>query len=187
MNQCIMALCCLLVLAAPCSFAQNPVPEIQGDYLDAPEYAPDPALESFFALENNLEELGRTALEDHTGQFGVQIDISLEVTGGYLAWKDPDGYSQDGEPGIPGCITFSGMRMNDGNDPIGPIIINNLVINTGYNSRFSYMTIALPNVIGRVSFDDVKLGTAVDQGESMGGLVFGDLNIRKSNFLIRAR
>ncbi|MBI9077522.1 MAG: hypothetical protein JEZ02_19110 [Desulfatibacillum sp.] len=191
----IIALCCLMALPASFCFAQDrhegsvrENTEIRGDLShDILEESPDPGLDSFFKLEGDLEELGNPDLAAHTGQVGIRIDMSLEVTGGYLSWGDFDGYVEDGEPGDPGYLTFSGMRMNDGEDPVGPMIINNLVINTGYNSKYSYMTIGLPDLIGRISFDDVKLGTGVDQGRSLGGLEFGDFYVRESNFEIRTR
>ncbi|WP_035219530.1 hypothetical protein [Desulfatibacillum aliphaticivorans] len=188
MKKSILAACCAILLALPGAMAQSPEQDIRGDYSDAVE-APvrDPGLESFFALENNLEELDQSDLASHTGQIGIRIDISLEVTDGYLCWKDKDGYAEDGVPGDPGYLTFSGMKMNDGNDPAGPMIINNLVIDTGYGNEFSYMAISLPDIIGRVSFDAIKLGDGQDMGSSLGGWVFGDMYIEHSSFFIRTR
>ena len=188
MKNSVIIACCAVLMALPAAFAQSPMQEIRGDYPDAHALSTrDPGLESFFALENDLQEMGRPDLEAHTGQIGIRIDFSVEVTGGYLCWKDKDGLVEDGVPGAPGYLTFSDMKMNDGHDPAGPMIINNLVIDTGYGRDFSYMAVSLPDIMGRVSFDAVKLGGGRDLGPSLGGVVFGDFFIEQSNFFIRTR
>lgn len=134
------------------------------------------AFEDMFA---DLDELRQPELADVTGQVGITIDMSIEITDGYLSWGDSDGFDTN-TFNEPAYLTLSDLRLNNGQDPTGPLEIVGLTIDAGTDNARSYILIGMPRINGRVSFDSIKIGTDVDEGGSMGSLCIGDLDVSAS-------
>ncbi|MFP4476544.1 MAG: DUF6160 family protein [Desulfatibacillaceae bacterium] len=124
--------------------------------------------------------LSDSELAGITGQTGVTIDMSLEVTDGYVAYGDDDGTTDYTDEGF---FTLSGMAIDDGAG--GPTQITGLTIDVGTNTDGdSALIIGLPSISGRIGFSALKLGTTADGGSSLGSLTIGDLTTSASTIII---
>ena len=137
-------------------------------------------LDDMFAA---MDELNHPDLADLTGQVGIRIDLSVEIYDGYVAWGDSDGVSDD-YLSDPAYLTMSDIRLNNGMDPVGPMDIIGLTIDAGTDNKQSYILIGMPSISGLISFDEVKIGKNIDEGESLGSLVIGDFRLAPSHIKI---
>lgn len=121
-------------------------------------------------------------MEDVTGQAGITIDMTMEVTAGYVAYGDDDG---SGAYSTGGFFTLSGMTINNGGAGTG-MNLSGLTIDVGNNGTDTALIIGLPSISGDIGFSSLKLGTAADTGNSLGSLTIGDLATSASTIYIKA-
>lgn len=119
-------------------------------------------------------------MEDVTGQTGINIDMSLEVTSGYVAYGDEDGGGATYTSG--GYFTMSGMTFNDGAG--GAVDLSGLTIDVGSAGSVGALIIGLPGISGELAYTALKLGSAADAGGSLGSLTMGDLGTDASTITV---
>lgn len=125
-------------------------------------------------------------LEGVTGQTGVTINASLEVTGGWVAWGDDDG-DKLGTSGYTtgGFFTLSGLTINNGGAGTA-MDMDGLTIDVGNDGTNTALIIGLPQITGDIGFGSLRLGTAANTGTSLGSLTIGDLTTNASTIEIYA-
>ncbi len=133
---------------------------------------------------DNMTELDEE-LATLTGQIGITIDTSIEITDGYIAWTDTDGNGIDGEQGV---VLLDNLRVN-GPGGVGAMDMTGLTIDCATNaSNTTYLVIGLPSIVGQISFENICLGENVTdaRNNSLGALSIGDLNMSSSTVKISA-
>ncbi|MFP4475435.1 MAG: DUF6160 family protein [Desulfatibacillaceae bacterium] len=120
-----------------------------------------------------MESVTDREMEKVRGQAGIAIDASIQVTSGYVAFGDEDGVGTSGTYSGGGFFTAGGMTYDDGG---GPVNINGLSIDMGTNADGG-TAVVITGTGGRrtLSFEGLKLGSALDSGTSFGSLTFGDI------------
>jgi hypothetical protein len=120
-------------------------------------------------------------MEDVTGQTGVTIDMSLQVTAGYIAYGD-DGVTATYTG--PGFLTLAGMTV--GGATGGALNLTNLTVDAGSTGTTSALIIGLPTLSGKIAFSALKLGSVANDGTSLGSLTLGDLTTSGSTIVVKA-
>ncbi len=134
---------------------------------------------------DNMTELG-PEMAEITGQVGITIDSSIEVTTGYLAWGDSNGYDTTDTAGV---LKLDGLTVNGG-APGTALDQTGLTIDAGTTGSTSYLVIGLPSISGKITIANVVLGTmatdAATATNSLGSITIGNLTIPKSTVKISA-
>lgn len=134
---------------------------------------------------DNMTELG-PEMADVTGQVGITIDTSVQVTDGFLAWGDSDGYT-----GVStgAWLKLDNLTVNDGTVAPGPMDQTGLTLDAGATANTAYLVVGLPSISGQISIGAVYIGTAADftnPAESLGSITIGDLSVATSTLKISA-
>ncbi|MFH1887484.1 MAG: DUF6160 family protein [Pseudomonadota bacterium] len=115
----------------------------------------------------NMEEMGGAEMGDVTGQTGITIDMTSEITGGYIAWGDNDGCTTYTTAGFLVLSTITaGPRTTDG-----------MTIDACYDGTTSYLVIGLPASVSNAHIAAIRLGASAGfgVGQSLGSLTIGSL------------
>lgn len=121
-------------------------------------------------------------MEDVTGQTGVTIDMSLQVTNGYIAYGDSDGVATTYTAA--GYFTLAGMTV--GGATGGAMNLTGLTVDVGSTGTTSALIIGLPTISGQIAFGSMKLGSTANGGTSLGSLTLGDLTTAASTIIVKA-
>lgn len=125
----------------------------------------------------NMEDLPTTEMDSVTGQTGITINMTAQITDGYVAYGDTDGVPGDPNPGY---VILSHIKTS-------PIQTDGLMIDACTDGPTSYLVITMPEV----SIDSVEIGSirlasepGFDEGQSLGSLVIGGLVMAASTIRI---
>lgn len=123
-------------------------------------------------------------LQSITGQTGVTIDMDILVTSGYLAYGDDSGDDAVGATYTDaGYFTQSGLFINNGAGVATSI--DGLTIDVGTDvGDTTALIIGLPSITGNIGFGALQLGTAAEDGASLGSLTLGDFTLAGSTVAI---
>jgi hypothetical protein len=140
---------------------------------------------------DNMTELG-DEMAEVTGQVGITIDSSLDLTIGYLAWTDADGYGSTlgtGGTGGAGCLRLDTITVNDGAG--GALDMTGMTIDAGSNAAgVGYLVIKQPSIEGTVTVGNIYLGTGIadtyDETMSLGSVTISGLTVGTSIVKISA-
>ncbi len=135
---------------------------------------------------DNMTELG-PELADVTGQVGITIDSSIEITNGYLAWGDRDGF--DSTISAAGFVTLQGIAVGNGTGT-GPLQQTGLKLDAGTDTSKSYLVVTLPSIDGSIAVSDLVLdttaGATATTTNSLGSVTIGNLQVTGSTLKISA-
>ncbi|MBU2489072.1 MAG: hypothetical protein KKA60_06750 [Proteobacteria bacterium] len=117
----------------------------------------------------NMDEMSGNEMSDVTGQTGITIDLTQEITGGYVAWGDNDGCTTYTTAGFLILSTITA----------GPITVDGLTIDACYDGTTAYLVIGVPSTIINANIAAIRLADSAGfgLGDSLGSLTIGSLAV----------
>jgi hypothetical protein len=143
----------------------------------------------------DLEDLNATEMDLVTGQTGITINMTAQITDGYVAYGDTDGVPPSAQ--TPGYVILShiktspitiGVADKNGNgNAFGVYKNGGLMIDACTDGPTSYLVITMPETgIEKVEIGSIRLASepGFDEGLSMGSIVIGGLVMAASTIRI---
>lgn len=126
----------------------------------------------------NMDEMTGNEMSDVTGQTGITIDMTQEITGGYIAWGDDDGCTTYGTAGY---LVLSTILM-------GPMTVDGLTIDACYDGTTAYLVIGVPAATLNASVAALRLADSAGfgVGQSLGNITIGSLQLARMTVRINA-
>ena len=126
----------------------------------------------------NLNEMGGAEMGDITGQTGITIDMTSQITGGYIAWGDNDGCTTYTTAGFLVLSTITA----------GPRTVDGMTIDACYDGTTAYLVLGMPATVGNCHIAAIRLGPSAGfgVGESLGSLTVGSLAVSAMTVRINA-
>jgi hypothetical protein len=120
----------------------------------------------------DMDEMSDNELAATQGQTGITMTQHLELAGGYIAWGDNDGCA--GTTAGAGWLTLNNLWATG--------IDANLTIDvcTVAGEATSWLTIGIAGQTISAGVSEIKLGSAINTGASLGELVIHSLTIQNS-------
>lgn len=126
----------------------------------------------------NMDEMSGNEMSDVTGQTGITIDMTQQITGGYIAWGDNDGCTTYGTAGFLVLSTITA----------GPITVDGLTIDACYDGTTAYLVLGVPAATINANIAAIRLADSAGfgVGESLGSLTVGSLQVSAMTVRINA-
>ncbi len=119
----------------------------------------------------DMDEMSNNELAATTGQTGITLNATVQVTGGYIAWGDTDGCTTTAA--TDGWMTMSGIQISS-------LVITGTTVDICRTGGTSWLTIGVPALTVAGSVANIFIDDAIrtDNGNlpsgnnSLGHLVF---------------
>jgi hypothetical protein len=124
----------------------------------------------------DMDEMSDNELAETTGQTGITIKQHLEISGGYIAWGDNDGCA--GTSANEGWLTLNDLTVSalDADMTID-------VCKAGGEAT-TWLTIGISEQIITAGIAEIKVGSNINSGPSLGELVIHSLRIASTTMQI---
>ena len=115
----------------------------------------------------DMNEMTDTEMASTTGQTGITINQTLNISGGYIAWGDDDGCANS-----EGWLTLSTLTVSQ-------LVITGMTIDVCHASGTvtTWLTIGQPALTVSAGIAAIKVGSVINGGASLGELVIHSLAV----------
>jgi len=128
----------------------------------------------------NMDELNSQEMASVTGQTGITIQADTGITGGTIGWTDDNGFT------APDGTTFSQQGVVT--IALGAITtgVSNILIDAGSNAAAteSWIAISTNTITINATINSIKVGTALNDGASLGKIQLVNLALANTQMRI---
>jgi len=128
----------------------------------------------------NMDELSSNEMATVTGQTGITIQADTGITGGTIGWTDDNGFTAPDVTTFtnPGVVTIALGAVTTG--------VSNILIDAGTKADLSesWIAISTNSITINATVNSIKVGTALNNGASMGKIQLVNLALANTQMRI---